>query len=287
LRARERRPTLGQASTPTAPPGPSGSVPQVRRVAQASHQMSIAQMIDEAASRTKGRPAQFLPAHVSRELTEEDLLAIAEGNAPPAPPIGVKQLRASHHKAARLVGQGLAAGQISAITGYSTERLRQLNHDPQFAELVAYYKGLDEKAWEEHRVDIAGRLAAITADTMEVIHERLLEDPNSFALKDLRAIAELGLDRIGHGKTSVQQVEHTHRVDEEQLARIRNSTDAPAQVSSTDRDALVRLALSATESHPPAEASEGEQGEGPCLREAGREGTSDAARTTIHVPPVD
>lgn len=239
-----------------------------------------------SAATARGRKPEPLAAHTSRALTEEDLLELALPGSG-APQAKIRELRTSHHNVARLLAQGSKVIDVARITGYTSARIEQLKADPQFQELLAYYEGLDAKRWEDAREDIALRLRAITVDSIEVIHSRLLDDPDKFELKELRSLAELGLDRIGHGKTSTQNVNTIHSFDEEQLARIRGSADAPAEVGEEDRAALVRLAVLATELHPAGEEGERIEGEGAGLREEGRTGTSDAARTTIHVPSVD
>lgn len=239
-----------------------------------------------ASATRRGRRTAPMSAEITRTLTPEDLQTLLEtGNGAPVP--SVKELHASHHKLAQVLAKGAKPAEASAITGYSTGRIQQLKDDPQFQELLNYYQSLDEQEWVDFQTIVKRRLADLSIDTLEVAHRRLQENPESFSAKDLAQIAELGLDRIGHGKTSTQQVSHTYSIDEEQLARIRAAKDTPANVSSDDRQALVRLALLATEDDPANEAPEGEQGAGSGIREEGRKGTSEAARTIIEVPSVD
>jgi hypothetical protein len=245
--------------------------------------MSLDALINEATGR--GRKTVPMHASITRTLTAEDLQELAEGgNSAPIPT--VKELHASHHKLAQTLAKGAKPQEASAITGYSTGRIHQLQADPQFQELLKYYEGLDAKEWVDFQTVIRERLASLSLDTIEATHRRLLDKPDSFSAKELAAVAELGLDRIGHGKTSTHQVDHTLRVDEEQLARIRAVKDSPAQISEADRAALVGLALLATEGDTSAEAPEGLEGEGSGLREEGRQGTSEAARTVIDLPSV-
>lgn len=226
-----------------------------------------------------------MTASIARTLTPEDLMALGEsGNSVPIPT--VKELHASHHKLAQTLAKGAGNQEAAAITGYSTGRITQLKNDPQFQELLTYYQGLDKEQWVDFQAQMKERLASLSIDTIEVAHRRLLDNPESFSVKDLAQIAELGLDRIGHGKQSNQQVAHVHSIDEEQLRRVREAQDAPAKVSEEDRRALVGLALRATSNDPAPAQAEGREGEGGGLREEGRSGTSEAARTTIHLPSV-
>lgn len=246
--------------------------------------MGIDALIDQATSR--GRKPIQMTAQVARTLTPEDLQELAQGgNGVPVPKVA--ELRASHHKLAQTLAKGATNIEASEITGYSLGRIIQLKNDPQFQELMNHYQILDSADFIDQETIIRRRLADLSIDTLEVAHERLLDNPDSFSAKDLALLAELGLDRIGHGKQSTTQHEVTHKVDEEQLRRIREGRDAPAAVSPEDREALVGLALLATERHPESQAAEGLESAGGGVREESREGTSEAARTTINVPPVD
>lgn len=278
-----RKPVLAKG-----PPGGETDLREPPRVMRLSlgkldHKMSLDDLIDSAIGR--GRRITPMTASIARTLTPADLEELAQpGNSVPVP--SVKELHASHHKLAQTLASGAGPTEASLITGYSTGRIQQLKDDPQFQELVAYYAGLDEQKWIDLQAVIKGRLASLSLDTIEVTHRRLQDNPNSFSAKELAAIAELGLDRIGHGKTSTQDVKHVHSIDEEQLARIRNAKDRPAEVSEEDRAALVSLALFATEGDTGAEETPGEQSAGSGVREEGREGTSEAARTVIDLPSV-
>lgn len=245
--------------------------------------MNLDALINEATSR--GRKSVPMHATVARTLTVEDLQELADGgNSAPIPT--VKELHASHHKLAQVLAKGSRPQEASAITGYSTARIQQLQADPQFQELLNYYKELDQNSWVDFQTVIRERLAALSLDTIEATHRRLLDKPDSFSAKELAAVAELGLDRIGHGKQNTTQVDHTLRVDEEQLARLRAVKDSPAQITPEDRAALVGLALFATEGDSPAEAASRVEGSGSVLREEGRQGTSEAAGTIIDLPSV-
>jgi hypothetical protein len=138
-------------------------------------------------------------ATFARDLVEEDLIL---GEAlPKRAPEGVaklKQIRGSHHEAARLVGLGKSNQEIALITGYTPQRIAQLRQDPAFSELVAHYEGqVEELYYDTHK-----RLAGFTNDAMEVLHERLLEAPEKIKTSDLKDLLSLGLDRTGFGPKS-------------------------------------------------------------------------------------
>lgn len=288
--------TIGQSADPYHHPRAELLDPAhpLRQAASTSHRPSAAtklrEMTDlnELINGVTGRGRRSIPvsAEITRTLSAEDLQEmLLSGNGQPVP--SVKELHASHHKLAQVLAKGAKPAEASAITGYSTARIRQLRDDPQFQELLTHYMELDQQDWTDFQKVIKQRLADLSLDSLEVAHRRLQEHPDSFSAKDLAQIAELGLDRIGHGKTSTQQVAHTHSIDEEQLARIRAAKDAPANVSPSDRNYLVSLALSATEERADSEEAEGGEGSRSGLREEGRKGTSEAARTIIEVSSVD
>ena len=145
----------------------------------------------------QGREPFF--AHYARDLIEDDLIL---GNAlPKREAQGVqklKNIRSSHHEAARLVALGKEPSEIALITGYTPVRVCQLKNDPAFQELVANYRGQVEGLY----VDVHKRLAGFTNDAMEVLHERLLDAPEKIKTSDLKDLLALGLDRTGFGPKS-------------------------------------------------------------------------------------
>jgi len=128
---------------------------------------------------------------VVRELTEADipllLMPEALGSKTPA----VQKMRQSHHALARLLAEGRKGVECSAILGISQSRISILRQDPAFQELVEFYS----KQKDEIYLDVHQRLAGLAVDTLEEIHERLGEDPDSFSNKELLMVAEMALDR--------------------------------------------------------------------------------------------
>lgn len=126
-----------------------------------------------------------------RELGEADipllLMPEAVGSKTPA----VQKLRHSHHALARLLAEGRPGVECAAILGMSQSRISILKHDPAFQELLEFYG----KQKEEIYLDVHQRLAGLAVDTLEEIHERLGEDPDSFSNKELLLVAEMALDR--------------------------------------------------------------------------------------------
>lgn len=141
----------------------------------------------------------------------------ASGPVPNASPI--KRMRDSHHNAARLVALGHRRAEVSSITGYSTSHLATLAADQSFIELVSYYS---DRAVEQF-TDVASRMGTLGLDAISEIQARLSESGEDFTVKELLAVAELTLDRTGHGPQRSTQVNLNHGLNTDQLNKIRNS----------------------------------------------------------------
>ena len=115
-----------------------------------------------------------------------------------AKPQTLAKLRTTHHELARLLALGLKDVDISRATGYTQNRICILKKDPMFAELVSHYSAQRDAS----AVDMSARLRALALTSVEVMQERLEDDPDSMTMKELSTLAELGLDRTGFGKTT-------------------------------------------------------------------------------------
>lgn len=111
----------------------------------------------------------------------------------------IQKLRTPHHELARLLALGLKDVEVSRLTGYSQSRICILKTDPMFANLVNYYS----TARDESAIDVRQRLQAAAITAVEVLQERMEgDDVDKISSRDLRQIAEMGLDRTGFGPTS-------------------------------------------------------------------------------------
>ena len=135
------------------------------------------------------RSAEPLTIEVIRELTPEDLPAI---QAPPpvaAPAPTIKSLRASHHRLAELIAQGIPGVQISRITGYSQSYISTKKSDPAFVELVAYYTKQKEQVF----VDVLERMRSLGLDTLEQLQEEMEQFPEKYPPRLKMELVELML----------------------------------------------------------------------------------------------
>lgn len=126
----------------------------------------------------------------TRELTHADLGALTSGAIGATTP-SLTKLRSPHHNMARLLASGVKAVEVSAITGYSQSRISILQGDPAFQELVAYYRTQAAQVY----VDVHVRLAELGTVGIEVLQERLDEQPESFGNRELMSLVELTMDR--------------------------------------------------------------------------------------------
>lgn len=131
---------------------------------------------------------QDLHLDVLRELTPSDLATLPSPKA--KPPI-IKNLRHTHHLAAKLLAEGRKNAEVCAITGYSPSRISILKQSPAFQDLVSYYA-------EQVRVaftNVHAKLAALGEVCVEELLERLDDKPESFSHGQLVEVMEATLDR--------------------------------------------------------------------------------------------
>ena len=139
---------------------------------------------------------------VLREISTEDLLSIhasaPERRDPKAP---LSQIRDGHHMLAQMIARGEDPVNVSAITGYSVARIRTLERDPAFGELVSHYETQEVFA----SANISAQIQHVSLTAKQVLLDRLENDPEGFSNKELKEIFQMGLDRLGHGPTTKHQ----------------------------------------------------------------------------------
>lgn len=144
---------------------------------------------------SRGAIAEPLLMEVSRELVASDINRLGQ-----APKVGVpvlQRLRATHHRQAALLAEGKTPTQVAAIVGCTVQRLVQLQQDPTFAELVAFYN--DQMM--SNLLSDAARLKAKIIDVGEMavdeLHDRMEDDQKrkNMPVGEIRKIAEFAMDR--------------------------------------------------------------------------------------------
>lgn len=128
-----------------------------------------------------------------RDLTADDLIQAstkAEYGSKPAMSL-IKKLRFPHHSLARLIAEGKGHPECSAITGYSIGTIVTYEKDPSFKELVAYYR---DQAGQQY-LDVHSRLAAVGTMALEILQDRLEDEPEKITTGQLREIINDTFDR--------------------------------------------------------------------------------------------
>jgi len=133
------------------------------------------------------KPAKPVSMTMTREMTSEDIMALAEGSTPAAPQqTTILSIRHSHHQLARLIAGGETLGEISLITGYSPSYVSKLKSDPTFQELVKHYEGRTADIF----VDVQERAKQLGLSAIDELHRRLEENPESWKIRELLELTE-------------------------------------------------------------------------------------------------
>jgi len=144
-------------------------------------------------SKNKGRRRSKPPLtfEFRRDLTLDDALAMQSAPARTTGQTGgvapLVRIRTVHHQIARMLADGTKIVNICAVLGITPARVQQLKNDPAFAELLAHYEQCEEDA----EISLRHRFYLLGSTGMEELHERLLEDPDSFGNGHLMELVKL------------------------------------------------------------------------------------------------
>lgn len=144
---------------------------------------------------SRGAMPEQLLLEVERELTADDLLRLAD-----APKVSVpilQKLRATHHRQAQLLAQGKSLGEIAVIVGCTAQRLVQLQVDPMFKELVAYYQDQIMVLAMEDGARLRDKIVDVGEMAVDELQARMEDDTKRNAMRtdEVRKIAEFAMDR--------------------------------------------------------------------------------------------
>ena len=150
-----------------------------------------------------GRAAAPLSASFVRELTEADLaMPATQVQKPPE----LKKLRDSHHSLARCLATGMKEHEASLVTGYSLSRISVIKADPQFNELLEFYR---ESAFDAVAA-LRLRMADMGHAAMDELLDRVQTKPDDFSPGLLNEIIKTMSDRLGlapqRGPTTVNNI---------------------------------------------------------------------------------
>lgn len=189
--------------------------------------MSLNLNIDRAAG--PGRPALRLEARVDRELNPADLglLSVVKGSVS----VPLKKLSDRHHALARLLASGTPEGEAALILGYDISRVSILKQSPAFQELLALYR----REVDFEFSTVLEHMAGLSRDALLEIRERLEENPEDFATKDLLAIVNDMADRTGAPRQrEVKQEINVNLGDRLAAARERARAHLRAQIEDAE-----------------------------------------------------
>lgn len=149
-----------------------------------------------------GAPIPLVPA---------DLEVLAKAEPGSRQTTHVARLKASHHNVARLLAWGMTNKEVAAMTGFTPERVSQLQQAPAMKELIASYKALVEEKQAEN-IDAyltlkAQNMIAAERHIADAIAEADAND-ELLPIKTALAISADGADRLGYGKKTQVTVNH-------------------------------------------------------------------------------
>lgn len=153
--------------------------------------------LDLEIARTTGRARREVVASIARELTVEDLAALGQEKG--VKPTALKRLSERHHALARLLAAGKPPGEAAAILNYDPSRVSILQADPTFRELMLFYK---EEVIEPTYRDFHSKLSSLAEDAVDLLADRLADDPDSISTAMALEITKTAADRTGFGPSS-------------------------------------------------------------------------------------
>lgn len=156
------------------------------------------QMLESLALAGMGKPTRVVePCEIVRQITANDLPLLAQEarehnwTKDDSPTRMLQTLRSGHHQLAQLLAADVAVAEASLITGRSPDGIYALRNDPAFKELMAYYV----QQQEGRDFDAYKRLVVLGGTAMEILQERLEDDPEKFTNNELRQLVESSMDR--------------------------------------------------------------------------------------------
>jgi len=152
-------------------------------------------------------------------LSIGNIFPLEEGAVPEPgaePPTVLAKIRSVHHRAARLIASGMRLADVASATGLNYARLSMLKNDPLFSELLAHYSTLEDETFQ----NVREKVADLGVTTAEVLHERLIENPETMSNKDLVNLLQVSLDRGGYAPVQ-KSVSLSGHIDAEALSAMK------------------------------------------------------------------
>jgi hypothetical protein len=156
--------------------------------------MTVSELEMAPRPKLSGRSKVVTEVSFVRALGDADLALLASERGTQKPPALVNGLRERHHALARCLARGSTPADASAITGYSLSRISILEQDPSFKELMAHYAQVKDFAF----ADFHDRASAVALDGINIIADRLEEDPAAISTGQILEIVKSLADRTGN-----------------------------------------------------------------------------------------
>ena len=176
-------------------------------------------------SRGRGKCKKPLEAWVERDLTRDEIIRVD------AVSLGIKSaptlqnIRDSHRRIAQLMSSGKYRDvEVAQLTGYSPNRIAILKRDPAFIELISHYRGIQETAY----VDTVTKMKVVTDDALDILHDRLAEEPEDFTTPQLIEVVKSVGDRAGFSPVS-KSIEVSATMSAERIQELKSSVRSRAQ----------------------------------------------------------
>lgn len=182
---------------------------------------------------------QVFFAEVVREISPEDVLASELVKPPAAPPL--QELRARHHRLAKMIAEGHPQVWISRMTGYTAVRIGMLMKDPAFLDLVTQYRTVIDDQF----VDTVAKMKNLTEDAIDILAERMETQPesitNTLALEVIKTVGDrAGYSPVAKSMSVSATLDPSHldqikeRIAQRQIGKVSRleaqcSPDAPAE----------------------------------------------------------
>lgn len=130
----------------------------------------------------------------------------------------LKRLSSRHHRLAQLLAEGVPPGEAGIACGYTASRVSVLQTDIPFKALVAFYASQRQQAF----IATGQKLADVADTALDILQDRLEDNPNEFSPTQLLAVITTAADRSGHGPMSTQRNVNVN-LSAEQLASLKAS----------------------------------------------------------------
>jgi hypothetical protein len=149
-----------------------------------------------------GRRAVPLALEYVRDLTADDIERANNGElAPIAEGLGLKAVSTKHHTVAQLLASGTKQIDAAFAVGMTPQHVSNLSRDPQFMELVEYYRAQGEAKY----LNVHERLGQLGMATVDELTHRVENKPDTITTRELKEILEASMDRSiapikGNGK---------------------------------------------------------------------------------------